>query len=291
LADGRSVAQADAPASPTVVAAADGRPPIPPGAGDEGGVRPADAAVGPPAVESADPGAGQSPWALLSHELAAPAAAPTSSWLPEPAAAPPAPAIDDASGEPAAPTPQEAIAGLARHISSAMDALVEQVKSLPDGIEGVSSLVRHAADIGDIAGRMVDEMSATALNGVEQLSEILGGPPADLGGSPVVQDLPAAILGAAADALAPPALGGAALPALDVVPLAPVPVPVPVPAAVAVPLPLHADLAAPAVDPVAAVVTELPPLQLGFLGQSYVDVADQHDSGPHTLSSPLYGFV
>ena len=206
------------------------------------------------------------PIAVPTHEMASdpergPAAA---------AAAPAAEHIDKpaASIEPP-PTPETAIAGIAQHISEAMDTLVDQIKVLPTSVEGLSSLVQHATDIGAIAGQMVEEISSAALKGVEGLSEVLGGPSLDLGTIGAPLDLPASILGAAHG-------GDAALPTLNTAPLLE---------------PVHADAAMPVVDHVAAPVVELPPLQLGFLGQSYADVADHHDNGSHSLNSPLHGFI
>jgi hypothetical protein len=183
-----------------------------------------------------------------------------------------------ASAEPAPLTtaPEAAIAGIAQHISEAMDTLVDQMKALPTGIEGISSLVQHATDIGAIAGQMVNEISSAALKGVEGLSEVLGGPPLDLGTISAPLDLPASILGAATDGVGAGHGGDAVLPILNVGP----------------PLePAHADTAMPVVDHVAGPALELPPLQLGFLGQSYTDVVDHHDNGSHSLNSPLHGFI
>ncbi|MBI3196521.1 MAG: hypothetical protein HYZ40_03205 [Rhodospirillales bacterium] len=176
-------------------------------------------------------------------------------------------------------TPQEAIAGLAQQISSTMDALVEQMRSLPTDFEAMSSLIHHASDIGNIAGQMVNEISATTQPGIEGLSEVLGGPPADLGAatSPVSM-LPASILGAATDP-AGAETGAAALPLLGAAALEPLQAG-----------PLQGDLAMPALDHAAMTATEMPP-QLGFLGQSYTDVVDHHDNGSPSLTSPLHGFV
>jgi hypothetical protein len=33
------------------------------------------------------------------------------------------------------------------------------------------------------------------------------------------------------------------------------------------------------------------PLQIGFLGQSYTEVADPHDPGSHGMTSMLHGLV
>jgi hypothetical protein len=186
-----------------------------------------------------------------------------------------APALD-------AMTPQEAIAGLAQHISSTMDALVEQMRSLPTDFEALSSLINHATDIGNIAGQMVNEISATAVKGIEGLSEVLGGPPVDLGAatSPLNM-LPASILGAAADTVGAGPGGDQALPMLKAAALEPV-----VHADI-----LHPDLAMPVLDHATAPAPETPPLQLGFLGQSYTDVVDHHDNGSHSLTSPLHGFL
>jgi hypothetical protein len=173
-------------------------------------------------------------------------------------------------------TPQEAIAGLAQHISTTMDALVEQMRSLPTDFEAMSSLIHHATDIGNIAGQMVNEISATTLKGIEGLSEVLGGPPVDLGAATgPLNMLPPSILGAAADAVGAGPGGDAALPILNAAALAPLP----------------ADLALPVLDHAAVPATEMPPLQLGFLGQSYTDVVDPHDNGSHSLTSPLHGFI
>lgn len=180
--------------------------------------------------------------------------------------------------EPAPPpiAPETAIAGIAQNISEAMDTLVDQIKALPTSIDGLSTLVQHATDIGAIAGQMVDEISSTALKDVEELSEVLGGPPLDLGTITAPLDLPASILGAATDGIGASHGGDAVLPVLNTIPLLE---------------PVHADVAMPVVDHVAAPVMELPPLQLGFLGQSYTDVADHHDTGSHSLTSPLHGFI
>jgi hypothetical protein len=172
--------------------------------------------------------------------------------------------------------PETAIAGIAQNISEAMNTLVDQIKALPTSIDGISSLVQHATDIGAIAGQMVDEISSTVLKGVEGLSEVLGGPPLELGTIGTPLDLPASILGAATDGIGASQGGDAVLPMLNTASL---------------PDPVHADAAMPVVDHVAAAVVELPPLQLGFLGQSYTDVADHHDNGSHSLTSPLHGFI
>jgi|GEM_PF-5763554 len=178
-------------------------------------------------------------------------------------------------------TPQEAIADLAQQISSTMDALVEQMRSLPTDFEAMSSLIHHATDIGNIAGQMVNEISATTLRGIEELSEVLGGPPADLGAATgALNMLPASILGAATDAVGAGPGGDAALPIFNAA------APEPLPAAA-----LPADLALPVLDHAVAPATELPPLQLGFLGQSYTDVVDPHDNGSPSLTSPLHGFI
>ena len=47
----------------------------------------------------------------------------------------------------------------------------------------------------------------------------------------------------------------------------------------------------PVVDHVAAPVVDTPPLQIGFLGQSYTDVHDMHDLGVHGMPSMLHGMV
>jgi hypothetical protein len=105
---------------------------------------------------------------------------------------------------------------------------------------------------------------------------VLGGPPLDLGTISAPLDLPASILGAATDGVGAGHGGDAVLPVLSAGP----------------PLePVHADTAMPVVDHVAAPALELPPLQLGFLGQSYTDVVDHHDNGSHSLNSPLHGFI
>jgi hypothetical protein len=174
------------------------------------------------------------------------------------------------------PAPEAAIAGIAQHISEAMDTLVDQIKALPTSIDGLSTLVQHATDIGAIAGQMVEEISSAALKGVEGLSEVLGGPPIDLGTISAPLDLPASILGAVTDGIAASHDGDAVLPVLNTAPLQE---------------PVHADAAMPVVDHVAAPIVELPPLQLGFLGQSYTDVADHQDNGSHSLNSPLHGFI
>lgn len=219
------------------------------------------------AEPAASPSAELLPMLVPTHEMASdPAVVP----------GPPAEPIEKppASTEPA--TPETAIAGIAQHISTAMDTLVDQIKALPTSIEGLSTLVQHATDIGAIAGQMVEEISSAALKGVEGLSEVLGGPPLDLGTISAPLDLPASILGAATDGIGASHGGDAVLPVLNTASLHE---------------PLHADTAMPVVDHVTAPVTELPPLQLGFLGQSYTDVVDHHDNGSHSLNSPLHGFI
>lgn len=162
------------------------------------------------------------------------------------------------------------------HIDKAMNTLVDQSKALPTSIDGISSLVQHATDIGAIAGRMVDEISSTVLKGFEGLSEVLGGPPLELGtiGSPL--DLPGIDPASRHRWHWREPCGDAVLPMLN---------------AASLPDPVHADATMPVVDHVAAAAVELPPLQLGFLGQSYTDVADHHDDGSHSLTSPLHGFI
>jgi hypothetical protein len=161
-------------------------------------------------------------------------------------------------------------------VFNTLGSLLGQVKSLPDGVDGFSSPVQHVVELAEMpAQRIVDDISSVASKGIDQLSEVLGGPAPDPGTTTHATDLPATILGAAADSFSAAGQGGGA--------------PLPVPDAAhldglnvgAVPTASHAD--APALD--------MPPLQLGFLGQSYVDVADHHDSGAHSLNSPLHGFI
>jgi hypothetical protein len=213
-----------------------------------------------------------------------PVIAPTHEVAPDPehgaaaaaAPSPPAEHIEKSATSIEPSTPEAAIAGIAQHISEAMGTLVDQIKALPTSIEGLSAFVQHATDIGAIAGKMVDEISSAAHKGVEGLSEVLGGPPIDLGTMIAPLDLPASILGAATDGIGASHGGDAVLPVLNAASLLE---------------PVHADAAVPVVDHVAAPPVELPPLQLGFLGQSYIDAVDHHDNGSHSLNSPLHGFI
>ena len=173
-------------------------------------------------------------------------------------------------------------------VSNTVGSLLEQVKSLPDSIEALSSSVQHVTDLGQVAAQPIlhdvasatsDVASATAKEGIDLLSEVLGGPPADPATDNHVAALPATILGAATDNIS--AAGHAedsplpALPSFDAAHLESLQVG-------GAPTASHDDVHA----------LETPPLQLGFLGQSYIDVADHHhDNGSHTLSSPVHGFI
>jgi len=229
------------------------------------------------AAPAVSPSAEMLPMLVSAHDTAPePARGSAAAAVPDPAAEhieKPAAEIEPA---PPAIAPETAIAGIAQHISEAMDTLVDQIKALPTSIDGLSTLIQHATDIGAIAGQMVDEISSAALKGVEGLSEVLGGPSLDLGTISTPLDLPASILGAATDGIGASHGGDAVLPVLNTASLQE---------------PVHADAAMPVVDHVAAPVMELPPLQLGFLGQSYTDVVDHHDNGSHSLNSPLHGFI
>lgn len=102
---------------------------------------------------------------------------------------------------------------------------------------------------------------------------MLGGPPLDLGAvadSLAADLLPPSILGAHSDAAHAGEVVQATFNALPIEPVA--------------------AIGSDVLDHAATTVTEVAPLQLGFLGQPYVD-AHHDDGGPHALSSPLHGFI
>jgi hypothetical protein len=159
-----------------------------------------------------------------------------------------------------------------------MGALVEQMRSLSASSDVMPSLVQHATDIGDIAGQMLQEISSSASKGIDGLSEVLGGPRLDLvtsSGPSDLQGLPASILGAVTNVAGTGHDNNGGLPVFHAAPLES----------------LHVDAAVPVADHAPPTIVEIPPLQLGFLGQSYTDVADHHDNGSHSLTSPLHGFI
>jgi hypothetical protein len=164
-----------------------------------------------------------------------------------------------------------------------LGSLFEQTQLLPLSVESLSSPLQLVPDVSaatsgllsDVLGGLApaDDASTTASTGIDLLSEVLGGPPPDPVAS-LASDLPATILGAATESITASLIADAPLPVLDT----------------ALSETLNVD-AVPMPSPVDIPVFDMPPLQLGFLGQSYVDVADQFDNGPHTLNSPLHGFI
>lgn len=193
-----------------------------------------------------------------------------------------------------------ALADAAESISTAMKTLLGHVEGLKIGLPGIADLQHQFDGIAEDAGRLAQEISSAAgagLDGID-LSEILGGP-----ALPVVPETVDALAGSLGDVLSP--AGGHSIPATLLGAAEPDAVPglpatgfeIGSVATAALDLPHDAISTRSSGDGIETLTAgELgglgaPPLQLGFLGQSYTDSGTHHDSGSHGLVSPLHGFV
>ena len=165
-------------------------------------------------------------------------------------------------------------------VTAAVQPVFDAVGSLLDPVESPLEAIGISSE--SAVQRIVDAPSSVTSHGIDLLSEVLGGPPSDpatSGGTSDLRALPATILGAATNTASAGDGGHAATPAVDTT----------------LPEPLHTDThidTASMPDHAAAPVADVPPLQLGFLGQSYVDAADHHhDAGSHGMNSLLHGLV
>jgi hypothetical protein len=177
------------------------------------------------------------------------------------------------------------LSSAADSISSAMKTLIDHVEGLKGEMPGLATLQHQFDGLAENASHLAQEIATAAgatMSGLTHpldLSELLGGPatPAVPGTADfALGELPPSILGAevpGAETLGQVASGLAPVSvAYDIVSAAQTAMPVDVPN-----------------DP-GTVVSEVAPLQLGFLGQSYTDSGDMHDLS-HGLVSPLHGFV
>jgi hypothetical protein len=178
------------------------------------------------------------------------------------------------TGTALAPAPQSVhvtLSSAADSISSAMKTLIDHVEGLKGEMPGLATLQQQFDGLAENASHLAQEIASAsgATAHAIDLSELLGGPA--LQAVPHATDL-------VADQL-PPSLLGAEIPSAisGLVPTVGTPEP-----QLAV-----TDLAH---DP-GTVVSDVAPLQLGFLGQSYTDSGDTHDFGSHGLVSPLHGFI
>jgi hypothetical protein len=204
------------------------------------------------------------------------------------------PSADHAIASMAAPSLETALSNEFNHVTSLADGASHVVTDITTSLQGGlhDAVATMAQTLTQITGQIPIELAAVT-GGLDDTTATIAS--ASASATSLLEDLPSTLLGAP-DAL--PSANGVLASAFGTVPTATAAslghlsettdsqhnaanVPSAVMAAPVMAEFAHADHGA---DNSAAI-------QLGFLGQSYLDAVDVHDLASHTISSPFHGFV
>ena len=240
----------------------------------------------------------------------------------EPSAAAPSSAVEPTHTDTPPPL-HEALATIADSFSSAMKTLADHVQANAPEPDQMSSVIQHVGAMADSALALANDLGAPTLPSLPELPLLsfvtdtvdhtlqavsfpelpsLPSVPTTVDHALQVVSLPELPSLSSVTSTVDQAVAASLpeLPALPSVPTAPATLDHVLGSATAPDLPSgHTDLPAtvlgasePVVDHIAAPVVEAPPLQIGFLGQSYTDMHDPHDpGGAHGMPSMLHGMV
>jgi hypothetical protein len=226
----------------------------------------------------------------------------------------PSPSVDATHADTPPPL-HETLATIADSFSSAMKTLADHVQSNAPEPDQLSSVIQHVGAMADSAVALANDLGAPALPSLPELP-LLPSVTATVDhalGAVSLPELPSlpsveATVDYALQAVSLPELPSLTstidhalqAPSLPELPAASASLDHALGAASPPDLPpVHTDVPAavlgapePVVDHLAAPVVEAPPLQIGFLGQSYTDMYDPHDlGGVHGMGSMLHGMV